>query len=216
MAAPTPTPVTMIPATATPTTTPRGAAARDCPRSPADSPAAQLTIASRAAVARLTGTYSTGRTRDSPPRCRRRVHPLRWPRLSSGPLSHGSTPSPGTNVGGRLGFRRSTRDSPTFEPNARRLPSGLRASMRQIPSARRRSTCCWPNSEDLALSSARRRSPRRRASTTASGSASSTTRADKAVVATADLGSVLSRVGRPTRTFRTHSIPRSAAIPLAA
>lgn len=121
-----------------------------------------------------------------------------------------------TNVGGRLGFRRSTRDSPTFEPNARRSPSGLRASMHQIPSARRRSTCCWPNSEDFALSSARRRSPRRRASTTASGSASSTTRADKAVVATADLGSVLSRVGGPTRTFRTRSNPRSAAIPLAA
>src|ERR687892_2196933 len=66
MAAPTAMPATTIAATATPTTAPRGAAARDRPSSSADSPAEQLTIASRAAVARLTGTYSTGGTRDSP------------------------------------------------------------------------------------------------------------------------------------------------------
>jgi hypothetical protein len=40
--------------------------------------------------------------------------------------------------------------------------------------------------------------------------------ADKAVVATADLGRVLSRVGRPTHTLRTPPIPRSAQIRLAA
>jgi hypothetical protein len=40
--------------------------------------------------------------------------------------------------------------------------------------------------------------------------------ADKAVVATADLGRVLSRVGGPTRTLRTRAIPRSSVIRLAA
>jgi site-specific DNA recombinase len=40
--------------------------------------------------------------------------------------------------------------------------------------------------------------------------------ADKAVVATADLGRVLSRVGGPTRTVPTRSIPKSAVIRLVA
>ena len=40
--------------------------------------------------------------------------------------------------------------------------------------------------------------------------------AGNAVVATADLGRVLSRVGGPTRTLRTRAIPRSAMIQLAA
>jgi hypothetical protein len=132
-----------IAATSTPTTAPRGAAARDSPSSPADSPAEQLTIASRAAVARLTGTYSTGRTRDSPTALRTASTPTtmatavvesKVPRVD--PLT-GTTGWPTTALSVALSWRSPSakRSTPQGAAFASRLSSGRSMLFTAAPSA---------------------------------------------------------------------------------